>query len=318
MSKKNRVLFIGPYRDISSDGDISRNYLSSIESKTKNKVSSIPIYLYAKDRISNSVTFSSENYTTETSYDTIVQHLPIEHIQYFKNYNYSIAFPIVNNISNLGIDNNFEVLKLFDKVLVTGKHIKKALEEKNIANIEIYNPNSYLTINKDVIFNIHNFSDAKKFYFIGDIDDDIEIIKQLIISFNIATLNNSHSVLVFFLTHDGKSDISNLQKLIDDLKINLGLKYSYTNKEVFIIKPFNTEEILAIHNSCDVFLSLNTHNHRIMDEVYAKSCNNKIISIDNYFDIEIPYYDRNHGYNFEYKKPTISTNKLIQIIKNEI
>jgi hypothetical protein len=318
MSKKNKILYIGPYRDNSSDGDIARNYLRSIESKSKNKVTTIPIYLNAVNGISKNNQFPSEDYKIHNEYTTIVQHLPIEHIQYMKEYEYSIAFPIINNISSIGIDNNFEVLKLFQKVLVTGKYIKKSLENIGIQNIEIYNPIPELPINKDIIFNIHNFPNSKRFYFIGDIDDDIEIIKQLIISFNIATLNSSHSVLVFFLNHNGQSDIAELQKLIDNIKLNTGLQHNYINKEIFIIKPFNKEEILAIHNSCNVFLSLNTHTHRLIDEIHAKKCNNEIINVDDFADIEIPYYDKTHEYNYEYKKYTVSTNKLIEIIKKYV
>jgi hypothetical protein len=318
MNKKNKILYIGPYRDNSSNGDIARNYLRSIQSKSKNKVTSIPVYLNALNGIPRTHEFASEDYKIGIEYKTIVQHLPIEHIQYLKEYEYSIAFPIVNNISSIGIDNNFEVLKLFQKILVTGKHIKKALENIGIQNIEIYNPIPEISINKDVMFNIHNFPSSKRFYFIGDLDDDIEIIKQLIISFNIATSNSTHSVLVFLLNHNNNSNISELQQIIDNLKSHTGLQYNYINKEVFVIKSFNKEELLAMHNSCDVFLSLNTHTHRLIDEADAKAYGNEVINIDDFADIEIPFYDKNHTYNYEYKKYTISTNKLIEIFKKYV
>lgn len=320
------VLYLGPYRQTDINGQVSRFFLNTILSKyDPGSVVSRPIYLSNEiGLLSKKIKFNTEVTNLVSKYDILVQHMPIEHMQYMPGVaKLHYAFPIIDNLENFGLlADNLSILNYFDKIFVQSNKEKNTLAKiVDGDKIEVFIPQ----INKEEFnkiikqkYKFANYESSKKFYFIGNLNKDESIIKKIIFSMYVSTADWDISpICVFFLDFDHKPDIVSLDNEIKNIRKNFGLSEDY-GKEIFIFKHFTEAELIVAHGSCDTYLSLNDSQTYYLQELYASICNNQIISLDDVYDTTIPYKNDQYNYAYGITKRYISTNKLINIIKENL
>lgn len=318
------ALYLGPYRQTDINGQVSRFFLNTILSQHDPKsVISRPIYIaHDSGLLSNKIKFNSESNTILCEYDVLIQHMPVEHMQYMPYIaKYHYAFPIIDSLENLGLfEANLGILNYFDKIFVQSNKEKEILEKSiNKNKIEIFAPQINIQEFEKIIkqkFKFANYDTTKKFYFIGNINKDESIIKKIIFSMYAATSDHAISpICVFFLDFDSKPDIASLDHEIQNIRKSFGLKEDY-RKEIFIFKHFSETELIVAHASCDIYLSINDSQTYYLQELYASLCNNQIISLDNYYDTVMPYQNNQYNYSYGISKRYISTSKLVTTLQN--
>lgn len=318
------VLYIGPYRQTDINGQVSRFFLNSIiEDNCSESVVSRPIYTKPSGGLlSANIVFNTERSPLSSSYDLLVQHMPIEHMQYMPDIATNhYAFPIIDSIENFGLyQSNLKILDYFDKVFVQSEKEKSVLQ-KYTNNLEIFSPEISLEEFKKITqqkFQFANYDTTKKIYFIGNIDSDENIIKKIIFSIYASTAKHfAPPICIFFLDFYHKPNITLLDNEIKQIRTSFGLPADHT-KEIFIFKHFSESELIVAHGSCDIYLSLNDSQTHYLHEKYASLCNNTIISLDNVYDSVMPYKNDICNYAYGMSRRYVSTNKLISIFKEII
>lgn len=292
-----KILYIGPYRNELSIGYASRNIISSLQKN--NDITIRHIYLQNNNnyKINNDLS-TLEQKDISAHYDIIVQHSTPYLLATYKNINIAnknIAIPIINKTINKKQYHN--VLSGFDEILTEDKVVESILVQSyKIGNVQLFNyeiadqSDNQGTLNLD----IHNQN--KKFYFIGSFQNNKRIIKLIISSFYLAFGANQDVSLILFITDNSDQVKQELQKLIDTLKQELNLlTNNYTHK--IIVKPLSDTESLAIHKTCDIYISL--HDSGIESNIHravAEKYNNTIIDESNTNMV----YDIHQGYGDTY------------------
>lgn len=320
------TLYIGPYRQTDIDGQISRYFLTSLI-QNGGAVVSMPVYVAnpSKGVISKKIVFDTEKIIEKPEkYDTIVQHMDILDMQYMPDVATThIAFPILDNIANLGLTKfQYDILNYFDKIIVQSEKEKTMLVEncgfaKNKISMFIpdINKKQYLEISKKQKYEFKNYCTNKKLYFIGNVNEDINIIKKIVFSlYHVFTKMSDPPICIFFLDFDNNPDINQLDSDIKQMRANFGMPIDY-GREIFIFKHFSEEDLAIGHGSCDIYLSLNEKRTNYLYEHYARLSGNKVISMDDVTDCFSPYYTSNYNYSYGMYKRYISMDRLISTFK---
>lgn len=318
------VLYLGPYRQTDINGQISRFLLNTIIGENTNgSVVSRPIYIDpSRGLLSDKILFNSEHNKILSKYDTLVQHMPVEHMQYMPDIaKEHYAFPMIDNIADFGMyRHNFKILSYFNKIFVQSQKEKQILEQfLDFKKIHIFTPEINIKEFNKIIqqkYQFANYVSSKKFYFIGNLDRDESIIKKIIFSMYAATAGTSVSpVCVFFLDFDNKPDIALIDSHIKKIRSDFGLPEDY-RKEIFIFKHFSENELIVAHGSCDIYLSLNDSQTYYLHEKYASLCDNNIISLDDICDTVMPYRNNRYNHTYGMSRRYVSTTKLIKTLKD--
>ena len=323
------ILFIGPYRNTDTLGQVSRLYISQLAKRYGTEdVVSRPVYLSSLHRIlPKKIEFITEKTSiAQNQYDICVQHLPLEHIQYMPDVaSQHHVFPIIENIEDFGISSSsLDILRFFDNIVVQSKKEASTIttycpdlaDKISILDTGVDKNNLINYTNNKYVFD--NYHHTKKLYFIGNFDEDEGIIKKIIFSlYSSISERPFGAVCVFFLDYYNAPNIELLENNIKNMRSEFGLPTEY-GKEIFIFKQFTESEIIAAHKSCDIYLSLNEKNTLYLQETYARLCGNTVISLDDYSDIAVPMKTELASYSYQMKRRSISTINLSKLIKSAI
>jgi len=315
-----KILYIGPYRNELSIGHASRNIVSSLSKNNDLTIRHIYIQNNNDYKINDSL-LDLEKQDIEGYYDIIIQHSTPYLLATYKNLNITnknIAIPIINKSINKYQYNS--TLSGFDQILIDDKVTQAILTQSyNISNVKLFNYDAKNDSTNKINLDIHNQN--KKFYFIGSFSHNKRMIKLIITSFYVAFSSESDISLILFITDNSDSVKQELQKFIDDLKKELNiLTNNYAHK--IIVKMLSDDEVLSIHNSCDIYISL--HNSGIESNIHksiAEKYDNSIIDESNtnmVYDI-VPGY----GDSYFFGELTLNTNvtsvseSMIRAVQNK-
>lgn len=239
------VLYIGPYTQNDTYGEISRGYIDAI--LVQHNLTTYPIY-YNTNLIDANKFDKYEKKISNGKYDYIIQHcLPGD---FFCNKTDATNIGIVN-IETHDWTNNYESksnMSSMDEIWVSSNYERQILIKSGIStNIKVVPPciNTNLTYQVDSMALPNVFENTYKFYCIIT-DPDKDNLEDLILAFNIA-FNFTDNVSLII-----KTDISDIENIIVDIKKKIGFKHKF--KKEFIVKYNFGTNYAPLHNSCDCFV----------------------------------------------------------------
>ena len=249
-----KILYIGPYRNEMSVGYSSRNIIDSLCSVSDLTIR--PIYVQNNNDYNMDSTnlIESENKRIEADYDVIIQHSTPNLLAPLYDVNSktkNIAIPIINKTVN---KKQYEVsLSGFDKILVDDQTTHSILTSSYMMkNVDMFSYNITEADDAKAYLDIHQ--DNHKFYFIGSFLNK-NIIKTIISSFYLTFSSETNISLILFITESSDHIQQEINKIVDSVRQELNIiNPNYYHK--IIINKLSKSNILAIHNSCDTYISL--------------------------------------------------------------
>lgn len=276
-----KILYIGPYRDISIHG-ISSQYL--INNLRAIPGSSLTVqYITLDNSIDNSIVYPEENITIDLeSYDVVIQQAPLNLIVNDSRIKKSIIIPIIEILNEKAI--NILKTKKFDKLLVSSKYHLDKLKKIFTSKVTYLRyQNIVRSCNKK--YNTGLLNKTQKFYYIGTYKQQQNLIKKIMLSFMIAFRTNP-SVSLVLLLEDAATNTEQLNKDMAECKQQLNIINDF--KKITVAAFQCTEESLSIaHNGGDIYISPITLSSNIHCEI-AQAYKKKILYLDRINSIDIP------------------------------
>jgi hypothetical protein len=309
------ILYIGPYREDTEQGYISRQYLEDIIQN--HDVTCRPIFT------ANGIGKIQENIKDaekrlQNNYDCCIQHAPLHMLTYSGYFNQLVAIPILPMSIKINSLSNIDTLNRFNKIIINNDKEESLLIRSGIKS-EIKNIDCPVdtkvaeTVDKKFNFGLHN--DNHKFYFIGNYKKDMEAIHKILLAFYVSFRCDITHSLIMLLEGD-QQDKEHLQKTSIDIKNQLNI-ISYKNplNELYIFEPMSEYDKLVLHNSCDIFLNLQYGGSKVQKH-YALFFGNSIIDHENTDTVDIPYGNNPSGYATEDAVESITTSSIINRMRN--
>lgn len=259
------ILYIGPYRQKDGWGQAAYNYLQSIiylSKKLDYNLRIAPVYFTgvvwqmmrsdAKDSLEHLYNYENNDIT---KFDTIIQKGLPESLCYTNDTN-NIAITVLET-QNLQHTKNKHILNKFNHILVPSLVEKNTLHDAGVkTNIHnILEPINCQEIDDFIQKEGTNLPQNKytnyvKFYFIGEFVPRKNII-DLVIAFSLAF--KSSDKVVLFIKTSSSVEISNINNILSQrIKVLKGA--SINDNIVFINQNLPREDLLKLHNMCDIFI----------------------------------------------------------------
>lgn len=252
------ILYIGPYRHDQIISISSKDIIASVSKIDSANLTIRPVYLNNSISSIDDALLELENKSLLSEYDIVIEHAPIKLLT-GKNDTFSsntkfVAIPIMEPIINK--KDYAKCLMGFDLVLTDNTVLAEILKSSyGLANkTELFSYCNNYTTEELIDLGIHN-SDLK-FYFIGSFTKNSSTIELILQSFYIAFHAATNISLVMVLTDKISNDI---RKQVDDMILATKKKLNITEscrREKIIIKNPSIKELVSIHNTCDILISL--------------------------------------------------------------
>jgi hypothetical protein len=155
----------------------------------------------------------------------------------------------------------FRHLQVMDEVWVPNTQLKKVLEDGKIGlPVKTFlQPSKIVATDNKTSVDMGDANNNFKFYYIGGILDR-DNVESLVRCFH-SEFDRSEQVSIVFAVNtpgvDPRQSLSVLNKRSNDVKDGLRIYKNPTSyhKEISITDPLNEEGVLALHGSCDCFIS---------------------------------------------------------------
>lgn len=264
-----KILYLGPYRQNTNSGLLSRQLIQSIVKQHPN-LAIQPLYIEDADNCAIAEIESLENHWNN-EYDTIIQHAPINMIAPIYGVKNNIAIPIINNI--VCSKKNIDTLLFFNKILVTNNLDYYQLSQYPKLKNKVFKYNfDILLPNKRAKINIGAYDQFNKVYTV--IPNDIDAVLNIVTAFNIFNVENKH-VLLLFINNLTPEDKNKLDSAITNLCHTMGIE---DNRHIITFKAeSDLQTLFAIHSSGNIYLS---HNVSIISTKIAELLNVNIVDCD--------------------------------------
>ena len=254
----SNILFVGPYRQFDGWGIASRHYIKAFQ-QTSHEIFTRPVYLSNNASSSYSeegIDVAERKYAHQ--YDIVVQNcLPFHFARYGDAFNVGLCF---FESGNLELSSWIDSINLLDLLLVPSKFEKKCLKESGVTIPIKVVPVPYDSTRiqkKAVLTALNDHNDEFKFYFVGEFNKR-KNIEDTVVAFHREFMYGENVRLVLKLSGaDPQALFDDSSQQLDKIKEHCGL-YPTVNQyrsEVLLTSPLNETEILALHNTCDCFLS---------------------------------------------------------------
>jgi hypothetical protein len=307
-------LFIGPYRDNTTNGEISRQYILTLCKNHNINIKPYHLDNSPYEQLDDVLKKLEETNPDNEGYDCCIQHLPLDRLAYSGFFKQHIAIPIFSGHSNITDTRIVETLNRFDKIIVnTPQEISMLLKadvESQILQADIDVSDAVDKVGqKRYNFGAHNGN--HKFYGFFHYKREQDIIKKLLLSFYIAFRCRDGQSIILSIVGD-TSDQKNLSQFIQQTKQELNIRTSNKSLvELFLFTPMNTLEQVALHQTCETLLCF-SHGSTIMHKTIAKHIGNHIIDEENTVMVDVPCYSGTEaGYLPDDNHSSILTNSLI-------
>lgn len=294
------ILYIGPYRHNQMISISSKDIINTIGGIKNVDLTIRPIYLSNNISEIDKSLLELENKSILPEYDIIVQHAPAKFLfgsrPPFTTKTKMVAIPIMKPIINK--KDYAKCLTGFDMFLTDNGVVAEILKNNYdlSAQTEMFAYADSYTTEESIDLDI--YSADLKFYFIGSFARNKSAIELILRSFYIAFHAISNISLILVLTDQVSDDI---RKQLDDLilttKRQLNISQSYQREKIIVKNP-SIKELISIHNTCDILISLYDYEAESnINRHIALKNNNKIIDeskIRFFYDIaetkNEPYY----------------------------
>lgn len=311
------ILYIGPYRENTENGNISRLYLEDISQKYN--ITSRPLFTSNSPAISDVDDFiirAEKN--SQNNFDCCIQHAPLSMTTYSGYFKNLISIPILPISAKINNILDIDTLNKFHKIVINNNKEESSLIRSGITS-QIKRVDCPVkvdllkTVDKKFNFGLHN--NNYKFYFIGDYKKDIEIIHKILLAFYVSFRCDISYSLIMLLSGDNQ-DREHLEKTSTDIKNQLRiLSYPKPLNELYIFEPMSYYDTLVLHNSCDIFLNLQYGGSKTHHE-YASFFGNTIIDYENTDTVDIPYGNNPSGYIVGDDIESVTTNSIINRMRH--
>jgi len=276
------ILYVGPYRQDNFYGLYSQAVIQDLGSKHNLKLR--PIF-YNSSQIQRetlpNIFPQLENQTLE-SYDCLIQHVALQDILYTNAFKRNIVIPIIDHEYDDGLISN----KGVDEFFLDSDCENIPLPEQKVKKFEL---NLDFSVDKNQIFDIGPLIATRKLYFVGDYQDNIDIILSTIRSF--VYLNNfldTDISLALFVFNISAQEIQQIKEYIKKVYGVFGYKF-IVDKISITPLSMNIQNILSAHNSGNIFLNLNTHACNAINSVIATSLSKEVVDFELNNDISNLY-----------------------------
>jgi hypothetical protein len=282
------ILYIGPYRDNSIDGELSRLYIDDISAE--HTIHLAP-YTISENKLGNILPqyLKLEN-TIPSTYDCCIQHLPIDLLCWSGMYSKNIAIPIIEGIVSINSSSTIENLNRFDQIIINNETDLHTVLRSNImtkvdqvkCDIDL---DPQTIVDKRYNFGAHN--NNHKFYGFFHYKKDVDIIKNILLAFYIAFRCREGQSLIMSIVadHEDQSDLlSFIRKTKETLNI---LDNNKSLTEIFLFYPMTLEDKIVLHNTCETFMSFSRENTTLHQNI-AQTLNNNVLDYSNTEHIEDP------------------------------
>lgn len=312
------VLYIGPYRDQSTQGIASLNHIRSLKNKCTLTIR--PIFLTSNriDKIDSDLELLETKPISDKPYDICIQYAPIDYLVSFRmvsKKNYSIPIIPYSYRSDLKL-RYARILDYFDYILCDSQYDIDII--KNIQNnkkkLKLYNYTESLS-SSNTPDDLLSYNKQHKFYtFINE--QSIRFFNKILIAFFIMQKKAPSSVLFVILENNNYSKI--IKNNIDLIVNKMNIKYS--NNYIKLLSSINQEaNILGIHNVSNCCIYLRDYTNTSLPISIAKLYNNTVITNENIVtvqDIDFESTNQNDDVSIIKYAPTISD--LSEKMKNSI
>lgn len=276
------ILYIGQYGDSTGLGASSRRYIEYLASNNKYNLAIRPIYVTSDTNNKNNYDeYENNSYKT---YDTLIQHVFPEYIEYNSVFGKNIAITEIET-RNIRHSGWIDKLNLMDEIWVASKFSADSLIDSGVNKPiriipEPYNIKKY-TDTKDSFF---KYTDKPFiFYTIGEYAEK-KNIKTAILAY-LLEFNQKDNVKFFIKT-------SHVRKKNEDLE-NL-IKYDMSNIKNIIRKPPNDypdidvlcgnlsdNDLIRLHQSSDCYINCARADGFGANAVEAALCDSVVINTKN-------------------------------------
>ena len=254
----SNILFIGPYRQQDGWGVASRDYAKAFL-HSQHEVTLNPIYL------STNVKTSYEDKWLDIAekkvhhdYDIVIQNcLPPYFCKFADVMNVGLCFFESCNLQHIPwIDN----INLLDMLLVASDFEKQSLIKAGVTipikvlpiPCDVSKFNEKLTLKQ-----LFNYGHQFKFYCIGE-HNRRKNVEDMILAFHREFIYDENVALVIKLSGASSEELTrSISQQLQSIKKNCGL-YPHESKyrqEILITDRLTDKEIIALHNSCDCYVS---------------------------------------------------------------
>lgn len=298
------ILYIGPFQLNSTLGYESAILLKYLCDNAKdNNIYAYPLYSGYDDTEVSNIPYIRLKELSDMP-DIVISHCLIETLsinRYSKNY----LIPIHDQ--DLSVPSKYiQKLSRLDGVLVFNDFEYDKYSDVGISSEKIYKikyPQIQSSMDK---IDIGIYQTYKKYYFIGDYEQDKDSIKSLIKSFLSATRFTNDICLIICCKCDS---LEKTQLIKDYESYKSELKIIGEDKILFLLDNISTNKIDALHNTCDILFAINNANQSIIHSAIASAKNKKIIT---YSDCQLDEIE-----HCDHKRYEILTKSIIDIIRNE-
>ena len=311
------ILYVGPYRLENDIGVESHAHIQNLL-LSKHNVTTRPIYLNLNHSTIKSGILSCES-TVYDSYDVLIQYGPVGWLQPHQGFATNIAIPIMGPALNLR-EHQVSSLSRFNKIIATSQQDELRLVSSGLGNSNTITKICYPIVPasmdsiKDQKINLGVHNKSVKFYFFGNITIDADIIQKILVSFYTAFRGDYGKSLILLLDNVSEKEKKQFIETANSIKQQLRIhQYAKSITEYFMFKSLSFQEKLMIHNTCDVFLSLNTINSTVQEE-HARYLHNVIINTENVESVPIPRIT-NEDFEPNERIESIITESLVEQIK---
>lgn len=285
----SNILYIGPYREFTGQGSISRAYIHGLLQAGHN-VSTRPIYniskIYPESAIDNSILELENN--SNKKYHCVIQHCYPHQYCFDSRFDKNIG---ICDIGSYGYNNNLkDFLEIPDEIIVPSEYTKYCItHNSNVKTninvipppIDIENISRYqqIAIKKDSI-------DKFYFYIICNFASKSNITK--IIESFWTVFGNTEDVELIIKTKSKTHDSENLGQAIEYelAKLNHSFGRSFKRPKV-MFGDISNEAIYYIHNNNDCYIDLCLGKSFGSSVLEAAVFGNSIITIKNTAQSEI-------------------------------
>lgn len=276
------ILYIGQYRG-GSDGwsEAAKNYLKALQA-TGLDVSSRPIFMN-NCKTPDGQVWDTEKPVTEKP-KIVIQNVLPDYFEYMPGYNIGIIF---TETKRLNYNQWIYKINLLDELWVNTESEKKELKKSGV-NIKISVipmpiDTDYLEGNLDNIdkMAIPQLKDKYVFYFVGD-HSDRKNLDDLVRAFNLEFTIYDNVILLIKTTVAGIAEPQaqeHMNNRIKELKQQLRIHNNpkIYPREIIITQHLPYEQILALHKTCDCFVSASRGESIAIPALYATYMDNPVI-----------------------------------------
>lgn len=264
------ILYVGPYRQNNFYGLYSQAVIQCLGSKHHLNIR--PIF-YNSSQIQRedfpNIFLQLENNIID-NYDCLIQNVRLEDVLYTNTFNKNIVIPIIDNEYDIDLISN----KSVDEFFLDSECNNIPLPEKRVKKFEL---ELDFSVDKNKIFDVGPLIATEKLYFVGDYQENIDIILGTIRSF--VYLNgflDSDISLALFVFNINSQEVQQLKEYIKKVYSVFGYKFT-VDKISIVPLTMSIKNILSAHNSGNIFLNLNKRSCNTINSVIARQLSKQVI-----------------------------------------